>query len=287
MPVLNCDQVFVILTRGPFPSGEPTDDSVEAHLITCMRCRRFAEALRADGISDPELLHPEESRDLPYYWGIVAVGSDYEREMEAEAALLGYAPTEGRGEHRLHDAPLSTQSSRRRRRSRLFARSEPLSQLNGWQLLFAVIVGAALGTVLRLIGYSDESRQNTPVAESAADQVSPSTESIDTSEAVIAARFDNQDRWSIERQLASKLGAVPSCWHTQQREQRALHAIPLDGEPARLVREATSDVACCTRCHNATSVRFALRSTTAKVARSCQVCHHEVNLPASLPPMPE
>ena len=44
--LLNCDQVFDVLTRGPFPTGEPEDDAVERHLRACHECRRLAEALR-------------------------------------------------------------------------------------------------------------------------------------------------------------------------------------------------------------------------------------------------
>ena len=43
---MNCDQVFDILTRGPFPTGTSCDTPVEAHLNTCAECRRLAEALR-------------------------------------------------------------------------------------------------------------------------------------------------------------------------------------------------------------------------------------------------
>ena len=43
---MDCDQVFMILTRGPFPTGEPWDEQVEAHLESCSECWRLAEALR-------------------------------------------------------------------------------------------------------------------------------------------------------------------------------------------------------------------------------------------------
>lgn len=43
---MRCDDVFEILTRGPFPSGATTDESVERHLECCHECRTFAEALR-------------------------------------------------------------------------------------------------------------------------------------------------------------------------------------------------------------------------------------------------
>lgn len=43
---MRCDDVFEILTSGPFPSGAASDDAVERHLLACHECRKFAEALR-------------------------------------------------------------------------------------------------------------------------------------------------------------------------------------------------------------------------------------------------
>jgi hypothetical protein len=66
---MDCEQVFVILTRGPFPTGEPWDEDVEAHLETCVDCWRLAEALRPALEVFQEAVPPAESRDLPGYWG--------------------------------------------------------------------------------------------------------------------------------------------------------------------------------------------------------------------------
>jgi hypothetical protein len=71
---MNCDQVFDILTRGPFPTGTPCDTGVEAHLSSCCECRRLAEALRPALELFQEAVGPEESRDLPGYWCAVATG---------------------------------------------------------------------------------------------------------------------------------------------------------------------------------------------------------------------
>ena len=66
---MDCDQVFMILTRGPFPTGELWDEDVEAHLETCADCWRLAEALRPALEVFQEAVPPAESRDLPGYWG--------------------------------------------------------------------------------------------------------------------------------------------------------------------------------------------------------------------------
>jgi hypothetical protein len=66
---MDCDQVFVILTRGPFPTGEIWDEDVETHLEHCADCWRLAEALRPALEVFQEAVPPAESRDLPGYWG--------------------------------------------------------------------------------------------------------------------------------------------------------------------------------------------------------------------------
>ncbi|HJQ79329.1 MAG TPA: hypothetical protein VJ828_05205 [Lacipirellulaceae bacterium] len=66
---MDCDQVFMILTRGPFPTGAACDEDVEAHLETCGDCWRLAEALRPALEVFQEAVPPAESRDLPGYWG--------------------------------------------------------------------------------------------------------------------------------------------------------------------------------------------------------------------------
>lgn len=66
---MECDQVFMILTRGPFPTGEPWDEQVENHLESCADCWRLAEALRPALEVFQEAVPAAESRELPGYWG--------------------------------------------------------------------------------------------------------------------------------------------------------------------------------------------------------------------------
>jgi len=66
---MNCDHVFDILTRGPFPAGEPTDDAVERHLGRCHECRQLAEALRPAVDLLHEAVDVEEHEQLPGYRG--------------------------------------------------------------------------------------------------------------------------------------------------------------------------------------------------------------------------
>jgi hypothetical protein len=70
--LMNCDQVFDVLTRGPVPTGDASDEAVERHLRACHECRQLAEALQPA----VELLHEsiarEEAAELPEYQGALA-----------------------------------------------------------------------------------------------------------------------------------------------------------------------------------------------------------------------
>jgi hypothetical protein len=245
---MNCDQVFTILTRGPFPSGESTDAAVEIHLSLCVECRHFAEALRPDETSCTETLYPEESRGLPYYWGVSALD-------EEQGTLVTTA---------------RDRRARRRRKTNLFDRREPLSHLSGWQLAFAVMMGAALGTVLRFLGYAD---------------VPGPLHAADARPTAVARASDPVELVPADahRQLAAKLGVAPACWQDQQIGQREEMAGGPSSEFYSVSRNADL---CCTKCHNATAPRFALRGTTARISRSCQVCHCDLPVGGYNPPQP-
>lgn len=64
---IECDHVFAILTRGPFPSGDATDQEVERHLELCESCREIAEALRPASDLFHESVSLFELNDLPRY----------------------------------------------------------------------------------------------------------------------------------------------------------------------------------------------------------------------------
>ncbi|WP_442483523.1 hypothetical protein [Aeoliella sp. SH292] len=66
---MDCDQVFMVLTSGPFPTGDRSDVAVEEHLECCASCWRIAEALRPAHDLFEEAVPASESRDLPGYWG--------------------------------------------------------------------------------------------------------------------------------------------------------------------------------------------------------------------------
>jgi hypothetical protein len=67
--LIQCDDVFDILTRGPFPAGLESDAAVEHHLRCCHDCRQLAEALRPAVELFHECLADDEVRQLPEYHG--------------------------------------------------------------------------------------------------------------------------------------------------------------------------------------------------------------------------
>lgn len=68
--LMTCDDVFDVLTRQPFPSGDASDADVELHLGVCHECRCLAEALRpAVGLIHESLRENDER--LPAYRGCI------------------------------------------------------------------------------------------------------------------------------------------------------------------------------------------------------------------------
>ncbi|GAA4431903.1 hypothetical protein [Bremerella cremea] len=74
-----CDDVFEVLTQGPFPTGQhEVDFPVQRHLTVCHSCRELAEALRpatemlAEGKPDAA----EEESSLPAFLTVDSIQSD-------------------------------------------------------------------------------------------------------------------------------------------------------------------------------------------------------------------
>ena len=132
--LLNCDQVFDVLTRGPFPSGEPTDDGVEHHLRACHECRRLAEALRPAVALLHEAVDRDQALDLPGYQGSLPPreGDDYApRPLSQGMRKLVRRPARGRAFDRAVNAV------------RLIAASLLLAALGVMTYSFAVNPGGA------------------------------------------------------------------------------------------------------------------------------------------------
>lgn len=75
--MIHCDEVFDILTRGPFPTGAPSDGIVESHLNHCDACRQLAEALRPAIELLQEAIESDECDSLPRYGGAAVSRTDW------------------------------------------------------------------------------------------------------------------------------------------------------------------------------------------------------------------
>lgn len=89
---LDCDQVFDVLTRGPFPTGDASDTDVERHLACCHSCRQLAEALRPAVELFHEAIEPADSGDLPGYRGALATRAVGLAQLVAEAVNIEQPP---------------------------------------------------------------------------------------------------------------------------------------------------------------------------------------------------
>src|SRR5262245_32256833 len=141
---MNCDQVFDILTRGPFPTGTPCDSGVEAHLEGCPECRRLAEALRPALELFQEAVGPEESRDLPGYWCAVAT--------DRKQPLVSYA-------HEPQPAPARTWTQVKLRKN--------WSALAAWRFAALLALGVMAGSLMSSRGSLDGFSAIPPVGTAA------------------------------------------------------------------------------------------------------------------------
>jgi hypothetical protein len=182
---MNCDQVFDILTRGPFPTGTSCDVPVEAHLSECAECHQLAEALRPAIELFQEAVDPEESRDLPGYWCAVAEKQSpvlsYAREIEPRAVAAQFVGEPADPGH--------------------------YSALTLWRMAAMVAVGITVGTLMSartLDGFNWPPRNGGAVGAPAAGDELPSNTNFARMElaALSAACFEHRPerspRYSVE-----------------------------------------------------------------------------------------
>lgn len=232
---MNCDQVFDILTRGPFPTGGASDADVETHLSGCDECRQLAEALRPALELFQEAVGPEESRDLPGYWCAVATDRTH--------PVVSYA------------------ASRQPRQAKLAARfTRPWlatsTAVTAWRMAAMLALGATLGTVIG--------------SRSAIDSRLIGLPPIDSVGAAVAAS-DDDDGPRLTVSQHSELAVIPAAClrHRPGKSPR----FTLRGDQL-LAQADLSNLICCSECHNP-NAEGVPKSATAQVARQCQLCHSE------------
>jgi len=235
---MNCDQVFDILTRGPFPTGHESDAAVERHLGSCTECRRLADALRPALDLFRESIPAEESHDLPGYWGdLVELSSDH-------GSQTGIA--------QLVRLPVALHRRMDRGRDWISQRSS-----HGLRFAAAVAVGVIIGAILW--GAGVPARQPSSPGERVATGVSSEQNSP-------AGKMS--DNVSIRNKVLMAINFSPECFGIRL-DRKASDSKPF----AKLLAQADySHLLCCTRCH-ASGSRSAAPAAIASVARSCSACH--------------
>jgi hypothetical protein len=232
---MNCDQVFDVLTRGPFPTGTPCDTQVEAHLRGCADCRRLAEALRPALELFQEAINPEESRDLPGYW--CAVATDRAQPVVTSAKEL---------------------RPRRKVARRTWSQTpvvKHFSPLAVWRLAAALLLGVTVGVVMSQRGTLDLTAPLPPGVAGRSPLIPP----------------DDDGRSQSDSSLLQELAALPAACFRHNPGVAPRYTVTT---PQVLAQANLTNLICCTECHNAAS-EVVLTSATLTVSQACRLCHKE------------
>jgi hypothetical protein len=125
---MNCDLVFDVLTRGPFPTGHASDAAMERHLAACHECRQLAAALEPAVYLFHEALSAGEESELPGYRGV---------HSESHVAVLSPALRAA-----LEDESLPYTIAG------LQPRSQSRSPFDGWRLAAVLSLGPVLAIAI-------------------------------------------------------------------------------------------------------------------------------------------
>ncbi len=253
--MIHCDEVFEILTRGPFPTGAASDGIVESHLSQCDECRRLAEALRPAVELLQEAITDDDGRDLPRYWGSLA---------EPQAARAGKALT------------TKTQTRGRRTSARRTAAlpretTTPAALWNGVaRLAAAVLLGLVLASLLRQASRSHEEAlgQMAGRAKCAHWRLNENGEQWFAAQGLAAAC----------RQPVSGLTLVAAISESaiyaddSAKPPRSAEAVEPAGGGTTLTG-AASRLACCLGCHSAKDQKRLATAAVSRLVQACGACH--------------
>jgi hypothetical protein len=251
---MDCDRVFAVLTRGPFPTGDsPADQALESHLLVCASCRRLAEALRPVEDRNPEAVTSEESRQLPGYWGRL-------QGTAIDQALSCIDPHD-RATPPAEASVTATPAVQR------------FGRLKLWRFAAAVALGIGLGAVLR---FWDNAAELTGRG-TAARPVPPAPAYAEQRDAPAAPK-------ATSRELLAALPRPVACLTEARFRAARRHANDAGGlesgeplappSPAGRLKALGTDVeACCTQCHHAGKAESMSVAGAHTVRRSCALCH--------------
>jgi hypothetical protein len=264
---MNCDRVFAVLTRGPFPTGDPSDEAVEFHLASCAECRRLAEALRpaARAIDEPgvrsggmtgrmveEIVAADERRRLPGYWG--------EATSEAADEILARF-SDGK-----HSSTLPAPLDQRRR-----APGRRLPSI--WLFGLAILAGVSLSAMVRYWATA----AGPPLWGGAGHRV-------------VSVRgqggphADSPKLLATNHELLANLRLPAACSAPPPTPAQPPVAGAADGRARHTLASFAAPTAhqvCCTKCHHAGAGAEIPVAAASTVRRNCVLCHGDMPRPAT------
>jgi len=212
-----------------------------------------------------ESIEPREGDDLPGYWGLLAEElHEPAPPIESEAAephnrLVSLAPR--------RDRP-----ARRRRREAAQQQEHLAFNRNAFRLLLAVLVGVAIGGLIRVAGVAGPPTQ---VGDAGAVQGDRATKNTPT-----AAASQDGPKLAISQAslspvpLLEQFGMAPACFHDPRQQPPFELPPPADGSEADPDPAHTLDAAhCCTHCHTAGQQNDASQPVVRNIVSSCTLCH--------------
>ena len=234
---MSCDDVFDILTRGPFPSGDATDPTVELHLVACHECRQLAEALRPAVDLFHETVPSTELDELPGYHGSL-------RELRVATPPRRAAAT--------FVAPARPQTPTKTRQW-----ANVWSEFALARFAAAMLLGATVCFLCWELGGAKVPSTN-PHADDAA--------SIHARHKI----WPSDEGWELLHSLNLPHGCLPQLALVSHPAE-----YPFDPSPETPTLVAVEDLACCTRCHSAAEPTRPPLTSFAALTQSCRGCHAE------------
>lgn len=239
--LIQCDDVFDILTRGPFPAGLESDAAVEHHLRCCHDCRQLAEALRPAVALFHECLSEDEADQLPEYHGrATPLTQPFARRLPQTIAEVQLPADRVPRHHH--------------------------SRAQRWVMLIQGFIATALtaAIVLMVVNLGVSMRDLRPGGPPNRMQAGAIGVSSELSHPEAARQL-----------LALQMPAA--CWF-DQKFPRLPASGPIEQQLALALEK--SEIACCTRCHaeSKDAPRAATKSAAAAhqfatLTKSCLICH--------------
>jgi hypothetical protein len=250
--LLNCDQVFDVLTRGPFPTGQPEDEAVERHLRACHECRRLAEALRPAVALLHEAVNANEAMDLPEYQGALPWKRPERRRLSISRLASPPSPSPAAVEKKKDER----QTKKRRRATR----GEPrqATAISAVRFIAASLLIAALGLLFGGTLFSLGTRDQ---------EKSPHLFIVERN--IPGDIFEGIPTKNGLLSLASlKLPAV--CIPLSHQPRSPTHASEL---ASALNSGDFAALQCCTNCHRAGLPQTEAKDLVAITQQACTACH--------------